>query len=143
MSAAAFVGADFTAVYLTPLKVLNIPYPHAMDYANWIAAAGCTALWLVALLRWPRVGSVVAVVLCYWLIGLIPGYGERRIARIPVRRWVDFADTAALESTLKFAVTEQLSRDGTFVVVAPQNEQPARDGLQRMGLLAPGTAGGS
>ena len=133
---AAVMGSEFSVNSLRPLRALGLPYPRAMDYFPWIAAAGSAILWIACLRPWPRLGSAGAVVLCFCLMGLIPGYGERRLARLPVRRWVEPAELKSLESTLMFPVSEQGSYRGTFVIVASENAEAARVCLKRLGLLS-------
>jgi hypothetical protein len=140
--AAMFMGADFTAICLRPLRVLQIPYPKAMNAAHVIIPACCAAIWLITLRRWPNTGSMVSVVLCFVLIGQIPRYAERRTASIPVRRFLTSAEQDALKSRITFPIFEQASSGrGNEVIVAPANAASAREELQRLRMLPGSDAG--
>jgi hypothetical protein len=133
--AAMFMGAGITVVSLRPLKVLQIAYPGWMDYSHFLIPAACAIVWLLLLRKWPNAGAIVAVLLCFTLLPLIPQYAESRIARVPVTRWIDSNDLKSIEAAVGVPVTEQGSREGTFVIVAPSNEERVRAELARLKLL--------
>jgi len=137
--AAAMMGAGLTAISLGPLRTLQIPYPRAMEYAHVIIPGACMVLWLATIRWWPRLGAITTIVLCFTLIGRIPAYAEHRISRLPVRRWLESAELKQLELNTGFKVSEQGTRDGTFVLVAPQHEQQAHAELATLGLLPSGS----
>jgi len=132
---AMFIAADFTAIKLRPLEALQIPYPKVMDYSHFLIPAACAILWLVSLRKWPNAGAIVAVVLCFTLVSLIPGYAESRVAKVPVTRWIESSEMKAIETRVGVPVFEEGSREGTFVLVAPENEQRLRAELARLQLL--------
>ena len=123
---ATFMASGFTAVALRPLKVLQIPYPGWLDYSHFLIPGACAAVWLVSLRKWPNAGGIVAVVLCFMLVPLVPRYAESRVAKVPVTRWIDSKELKAMENNLGVPVFEVGSRGGTFVVVAPAHEQRVR-----------------
>src|SRR3954464_87897 len=86
---AMMMAADFTAIDLRPLRVLHVPYLKAMDYAHFIIPGACALLWLTMFWKWPKASSIICVLLCFVLIGQIPTYAERRVARLPVTRWLE------------------------------------------------------
>ena len=135
--ASMFIAAEITAPELATLKVLRIPYPRVLHYAYFLVPLACAALWLATLRRWPRVGPVAAVLLCIVLVPQVARYAEGRVARVPVRRWLDSRELEAFRGRAGFAVTETGRRDGTFVLVAPEHEGRAREELDRIGLLRP------
>ena len=139
LAAFAFMGADFTAITLRPLKVLGIPYPTAMDYAHWIVPGGCGLLWLATRRLWPWGSAIMAVVLCSYLIGRIPGYAPRRTAAIPVRRWLEPGEESTLRLLIHSPVFQSGGADGLRVVVAPTNDLPTRRYLRQIGLLIDGS----
>ena len=130
-----FLAAGTIAIALGPLKALDIPYPRVLDYAHVLVPLACAVLWLATLRRWPRVGPVVAVLLCSVLVPQVARYADGRVARVPVRRWMDSRELEAVQVMAGFAMTGQGTRDGTFVIVAPQHEGRAREVLDRIGLL--------
>jgi hypothetical protein len=129
---AVMMAADFTAIDLRLLRVLRIPYPRAMDYAHLIIPAFCALLWLATVRRWPNTSSIASVLLCFALIAQIPPYAQRRIARIPVRRFLTSQELNALAAKAGFPMDEQSST----VLVAPGNEAEARDQLRRLRVLS-------
>jgi hypothetical protein len=137
---AVFMAADFTSIHLRPLKALRIPYPRVLDAAHLLIPAACAVLWLGTLRRWPRAGPIVAVVLCFTVISLIPVYAERRVARVPVTRWIDTGELGSMEARLGVPLWEQGTGEGAFVIVAPENERQVRAELSRLGLLRPRAA---
>jgi hypothetical protein len=132
---AMFMAAGFTTISLRPLKVLQIAYPRWMDYSHFLIPGACAVLWLMSFRKWPNAGAIVAVLLCSTLLPLIPRYAESRVAKVPVTRWIDSNDLKSIEGTLGVPVFEQGSREGTFVIVAPANEQRVRVELARLQLL--------
>jgi hypothetical protein len=52
-----------------------------------------------------------------------------------VTRWIDSNDLESIRSNLGVPVTEQGSREGNFVIVAPANEPRVRAELARLQLL--------
>ena len=136
-AAAAFMGADFTVIALHPLKRLGVPYPAALAYAHWIVPAGCLLGWAAAVRRWSRAAGVVAVLACFWLVGLIPGYADRRVASVPVSRWLTPAERADVEVQLGGPICETGSNRGMVVLVAPDRGAAARAALARLGLAGP------
>ncbi len=76
--AAAMMGADFTATSLGPLKALQIPYVHAMDYAYFIIPAACAgpSQFRHHPLRAAKVSAIAAIVLCFFFISRIPAYAS-------------------------------------------------------------------
>jgi hypothetical protein len=133
--AAMIMAADFTAITLRPLKALQIPYPRWVDHSHLLIPAACAVLWLASLRKWPNAGAIVSVVLCFMLVGRIPRYADSLVAKVPVTRWLEPNDLKSIESRLGVPVFEQGSREGTFVIVAPANEQRLRAELVRMQLL--------
>jgi len=133
--AAMFMGAGITVISLRPLKALQIAYPGWMDYSHFLIPGACAIVWLVLLRKWPNAGAIVAVLLCFTLLPLIPRYAESRVAKVPVTRWIDSNDLKSIEATVGVPVTEQGSREGTFVIVAPSNELRVRAELARLKLL--------
>jgi hypothetical protein len=123
---AVIMAADFTAITLRPLRVLQIPYPGWMDYAQFLVPGACAVVWLASLRKWPNAGAVVAVLLCSTLVPLIPRYAESRVARVPVTRWIESNDLKSIESALGVRVSEQGSHEGTFGVldVGKNGEMP-------------------
>jgi hypothetical protein len=135
--AAVMMAADFTAIDLRPLRVLQIPYSRAVDYAHFIIPGSCALIWLATVRKWPNASSIISVLLCFTLIGQIPAYANRRTARIPVSRFLTPEKRDALESRVGFPIFEQASSGrGHEVFVAPGNEAAARKELQRLGVLA-------
>jgi hypothetical protein len=132
---AMFIAADFTPIALRPLKVLQIPYPGWMDYSHFLIPAACAIVWLASIWKWPNAGAIVAVLLCFTLVPLISRYAESRVAKVPVTRWIDSNDLELIEGAIGALVTEQGSREGTFVIVAPSDEQRVRAELARLKLL--------
>ena len=132
---AMFMAADFTAITLGPLKVLQIAYPRWMDYSHFLIPVACAIVWLLSLRKWPNAGAIVAILLCFTLLSLIPRFAESRVAKVPVTRWIDSNDLKSIETMVGVPVTEQGSREGTFVIVAPSNEQRVRAELVRLKLL--------
>lgn len=129
------MAADFATITLRPLKTLQIDYPRVVDHIPFIVPASCAILWLVSRRRWPRSSPFVSLILCGILITQIPKYAERRLARVPVIRWVETAELDSIRVHTKFLITEQGSHDGIFVLAALENEQAVRVELDRMGLL--------
>lgn len=134
--AAMIMAADFTAISLRPIHALRIPYLKAMDYAHFIIPGFCAAIWLASLRKWPTVGSIVAVVLCFALVDQIPGYAARRTSQVPVRRWLESEERQSFESRNGFAIFQMGSTDGLVVIVAPEHAVQARDDLNRLGLVS-------
>lgn len=132
---AMIMAADFTAITLGPLKVLQIPYPKWMDYSPFLIPVACAVVWPVSLRKWPNAAPIVAVLLCFTLVLLIPRYAEGRVAKLRVTRWIDSNDLKSIEDRLGIPVFEQGSREGTFVIVAPANEHRVRAELARLQLL--------
>lgn len=128
------MAADFTAIGLRPLRVLHIPYPRAMDYAHFLIPGSCALIWLAGIWKWPSASSTISVLLCFVLIAQLPAYVERRTARIPVTRFLDWDETESFESRNGFAICQTGSREGLFVIVAPENAVRAREDLGRLGL---------
>jgi len=133
---AMIMAADVAAVTLRPLKELQIPYWKWMDYSAFIFPGACAVLWLATLRKWPNAGGVVAVLLCFALVSFIPWYAEGRVAKLPVTRWMEPDDLKSIETRLGVPVFERGSHEGTFVVVAPENEVRVRAELVRLKLLA-------
>jgi hypothetical protein len=138
--AAVIMGADFTAIDLRPLRALQIPYPSLLDYAHFIVPIACAALWLVTLRKWPVVGPIVAVLLCFTLISLIPRYAQTRVAAIPLTRWIEPPDLDAMQDRIGFKVMEQGSGRRVLLYVAPQHESQARAEFERLALAPPPAA---
>lgn len=132
---AMIMAADFTAITLRPLKTLQIPYLKLMDYSHFIFPGCCAVLWLMTLRKWPNAGAIVAVLLCFTLVSYIPRYAESRVAKVPVTRWIESNDLKSIETTLGVPLFERGSREGNFVIVAPENEQRVRAELVRLQLL--------
>ena len=133
--AAMFMGTGITVISLLPLKRLQIAYPGWMDYSHFLIPGTCAIVWLMLLRKWPKSGAILAVLLCFTLLPLIPRYAESRIAKVPVTRWIDSNDLTLIETTVGVPVTEQGSREGKFVVVAASNEERVRAELGRLKLL--------
>jgi hypothetical protein len=133
---AMFMAADFTALTLAPLKVLQIPYPRWMAYFHFLIPGACAIVWLLSLRKWPNAGAIVAVLLCFTLMPLILQFAESRVVKVPVTRWIELNELKSIEGTVGVPITEQGSRDGTFVIVAPSNEQRVRAELARLKLLS-------
>lgn len=131
---AMIMAADFTAITLRPLKALQIPYLTLMDHAHFIFPGACAVLWLVTLRKWPNAGAVVAVLLCFTLVSFIPRYAENRVAKVPVTRWIESNDLKSIGRRLGMPLFEQGSREGVFVIVAPENEEQVRAELIRLQL---------
>lgn len=132
---AVMIGADFAAISLAPLKTLQIPYPKFMGYLHLIVPAGCVVLWLISLRWWPNAGSIVAVLLCFWLIGLIEPYAQSRVTKVPVAKFIETSKQESIEQRLGFRIFQHGSSEGTFIIVAPENEQKVREELSSLGLL--------
>jgi hypothetical protein len=109
-----------------------------MDYAHFIIPGACALLWLATVRKWPNSSSIISVLLCFVLIGQIPAYAERRIARLPVTRWLETDEAKAFESRGGFGIVQTGSKDGLFVIVAPENAARARDELSRLGVARSG-----
>jgi hypothetical protein len=135
MLGAMIMAADIAAVALRPLKALQIPYLKWMDYSPFIFPGACAVLWLLTARKWGNAGGVVAVLLCFALVSFIPRYAESRVAKLQVTHWIDSDDLKSIETRLGVPVFEQGSREGTFVVVAPENEQRVRAELIRLQIL--------
>ena len=132
---AMILSADFTVISLRPLKALQIPYPRWLDYSHFLFPGGCAGIWLVLRRWWPNGSAILAVVLCFTLVPLVPRYAESQIAKVPVNRWIDGNDLKSMEDRLGVPISEQGSADGTAVMVAPVNEQRVRTELARLRLL--------
>jgi len=140
---AVMMAADFTAIDLRPLHVLQIPYLKAMDYAHFIIPGFCALIWLATVRKWPNASAIVSVVLCFILISQIPAYADRRIVRIPVGRFLTLEEREALKSRIAFPIYEQASSGrGNEVFVAPCNEASAKIELRRLGILSGRAAAG-
>jgi hypothetical protein len=135
--AAVIMAADFAAIELAPLHVLHIPYAKAMDFAPLIIPGSCALIWLATVRKWPNAGSIMSVLLCFVLISQIPAYAQRRVARLPVTRWLRMDEARTFESHNGFAICQTGSSDGLFVIVAPENAGRARDELDRLGVELP------
>jgi hypothetical protein len=135
---AMVMAADFTAIDLGPLRVLHVPYLKAMDYAHFIIPGFCALIWLATVRKWPTASSIASVLLCFVLIGQIPAYAERRIARLPVTRWLETDEAKSFESRDGFAIVQTGSNEGLFVIVAPENAVRARNELNRLGVSRSG-----
>ena len=72
--------------------------------------------------------------MCLSLLPFIPGFANSRVATIHVRRWLDFPETMAMETRLGFKVFQTDDVKGTKLMLAPQNETPARAYLTAAGL---------
>ena len=129
------MGADISAIDLRPLKLLQIAYPGWMDYSHFLIPAVCAIVWLLLQRKWPNAGAIVAVLLCFTLLPLIPRYAQSQTAKVPVTHLIDSNDLKSIETAVGAPVTEQGSREGTFVIVAPSNEQRVRAELSRLKLL--------
>jgi hypothetical protein len=130
-----FMGAGITVISLRPLKALQVSYPGWMDYSHFLIPGACAIVWILSFRKWPNAGAIVAVLLCATLLPLVPRYAESRVAKVPVTRWIDSNDLKSIEDRVGVPVTEQGSREGTFVIVAPANEQRVRAELARLNLL--------
>ena len=135
---AMVMAAGATAVDLRPLHVLQVPYPKAMDYAHFIIPGACALLWLATVRKWPNLGSILSVLLCMVLIAQIPAYAERRVARVPVTRWLEAREAKSFEARNGFSIYQTGSKGGMFVIVAPENGARAREELGRLGVVRPG-----
>ena len=133
--AAMILSVDFTVISLRPLKALQIPYPRWLDYSHFLIPGSCAAAWLVMRHWWPNASAILTVVLCFTLVPLVPRYAENQIAKVPVTRWIDGNDLKSIEDRLGVPISEQGSRDGTVVMVAPANELRIRTELARLALL--------
>jgi hypothetical protein len=133
--AAMMMAADFTAIAMRPLHVLHVPYVHAMDYAHFIIPGACALAWLATFWKWPKASSIICVLLCFVLIGQIPAYAERRVARLPVTRWLETDEAKSFESRNGFPIYQVGSKEGEFVLVAPENAARARDELSKLGVV--------
>jgi hypothetical protein len=140
--ALVIMASDFTWISLAPLKALHIPYLKAIDYAHLAIPGFCAVIWLATLRKWPTAGSTLAVALCVVLVAQIPGYAERRTARVPVRRSLESEEQKSFERRNGFPVYQTGSKEGMFVVVAPEHEVQARDDLSRLGLVSSERPGG-
>lgn len=132
---AMMIGADFAAILFAPLKALQIPYPRWLEYFHLIVPAACGLLWLVSLRWWPHAGSVVLVLVCFWLTGLIPPYAEGKVANVPIVKWIEPSQLDAIELRLSIRALQRGSGGGTFILVAPENEQKLRTEPVSLGLL--------
>jgi len=131
----AFMGADFTAIFLRRLRALSIPYPPFMDYIHFITAVFCLALWLATFRKWPRVAPVLVLILCGAMVLEVPKhYVASRTVEIPVNRFLESEELESLQQSAHFPLFEEGSSDGTIMVVARSNEQRARQELDRIGI---------
>jgi hypothetical protein len=89
----------------------------------------------MSLRKCPNAGAIIAVLLCFTLVSFIPRYAESRVAKVPVTRWIEPDDWKSIEVGAGARVFEQGSREGTFVIVAPENEHRVRAELARLQLL--------
>lgn len=134
---AMMIAADFTAIGLRSLRSLQVPYVKAMDYAHLIIPASCALIWLATVRKWGGAATVATVVLCFVLVSQIPGYAQRRVARIPVNRFLTSAELEMVESRVAFPIFQQASNVvGNEVFVAPANEVAAREEMRRLGILS-------
>jgi hypothetical protein len=81
---------------------------------------------------------MISVLVCFVLIGQIPAYAERRVARLPVTRWLETNEAKSFESRNGFPIYQLGSKDGLFVIVAPGNAVRARGELGRLGVSRSG-----
>jgi hypothetical protein len=132
---AMLMTGDFAALRLHTLAALRIPYPKWLDYSHIVIPGACGVIWLVSLRKLPNAGAIVAVLLCFTLMPLVPQYAESKVAKVAVIQWIDSDDLESMESRLGVPVFEQGGREGTFVVVAPANVQRVRTELARLKLL--------
>ncbi len=132
---AMIMAADFTAIDLRPLHVLHVPYLKAMDYAHFIIPGACALLWLATVQKWPNASSIICVLLCFVLIDQIRAYAQKHVARLPVTRWLETDEAKSFESRNGFPIYQVGSKDGEFVIVAPENAARARDEFSRLGIV--------
>ena len=131
------MAADLFAISLRPLRVLQIPYPKAMDYAHFIIPGFCALIWLATVRKWPNASSIASVVLCLVLLVQIPAYAERQIVHIPTSRFLTSQEREALKARITFPIFEQNSSGrGNEVFVSPANEALVKVELQQIGVLS-------
>ena len=104
------IGVDTIWPAFDPLDYLDIPYPHLLRYATFIAPGLAFVLWLLC--RRSNLVNTLAFLIPLLTIATVTNWADNQPVKIHVTKWFEYDQREAEEKQLGFKVYEIDGKDG-------------------------------